>query len=98
MSWAAAVAATTTLAATSAMAADAELGRYLATECVMCHRAAAGEAIPNIFGMAEANLVAALKAYRGRSRPNPVMQNIAGRLTDEDIAALAHHFARASKP
>lgn len=82
-----------------AAAADVELGRYLATECTTCHRAAtAGGAIPSILGMAEARLAGVLKAYRDRVLPNPVMQNIASRLTDEEIAALARYFATAAKP
>jgi cytochrome c553 len=87
------------LTAGHAAAADVELGRYLATECATCHRAAAaGGAIPSILGMAEARLAGVLKAYRDRELPNPVMQNVASRLTDEEIAALARHFATAAKP
>jgi len=86
------------LAAGQAAAADVELGRYLATECTTCHRAAAGGAIPSILGMAEARLAGVLKAYRDRELPNPVMQNVASRLTDEEIAALAAYFATAAKP
>jgi cytochrome c553 len=82
-----------------AAAADVELGRYLATECATCHRAAAaGGAIPSIVGIDEARLAGALKAYRDRALPNPVMQNVASRLTDEEIAALARYFATAAKP
>jgi|GEM_PF-5486285 len=36
----------------------------------------------------------ALNAYRVGARANPVMQNIAKALGDEEIAALAAHFAR----
>jgi cytochrome c553 len=79
-------------------AVDLELGRHLATECMACHRTAgAGGTIPNIFGMDEASFAAILKAYRDKRRPNPVMQSIASRLTDEEIAALARYFAT-SKP
>src|ERR1041385_8252566 len=83
----------------SAAAADIQLGRYLAAECVTCHRAGtATSTIPNIFGVAEARLVAALTAYRDKRLPNPVMQNIASRLSDEDIAAVALYFATTIKP
>jgi cytochrome c len=82
------------MSAGSAAAADLELGRHLATECMACHRAAAADGtIPNIFGMDEASFAEILKAYRDKRRPNPVMQNIASRLTDEEIAALARYFA-----
>ena len=94
-----AAAAVAVVTAGSAAAADIELGRYLATECMTCHRAAtAGGAIPSIFGMAEATFADLLKAYRDKKLPNPVMQSIASRLTDEEIAALARYFATTSKP
>ena len=83
----------------SAGAADIQLGRYLAAECVTCHRAGtATSTIPNIFGAPEASLVAALTAYRDKRLPNPVMQNIASRLSDEDIAAVALYFATTIRP
>jgi cytochrome c len=92
----AAAAALAVATTSSAAATDVELGRYLATECMTCHRAAtAGRAIPNIFGMAEATFAEIVKGYREGKLPNPVMQNIARRLTDQEIAALARYFATA---
>ena len=89
----------TTGVATAARAADIELGRYLASECLTCHRAATADgAIPNIFGVAEPHLVDVIKAYRAKQLPNAVMQNIAGRLTDDEIAALALYFSKTPKP
>jgi cytochrome c553 len=80
-------------------APDLEVGRYLASECVTCHRTAtATGSIPNIFGMAEPRLTTLLRAYRDKQLPNPVMQQIADRLNDEDIAALAAYFAQARSP
>jgi len=79
--------------------ADLELGRYLAAECMTCHRSAtATSTIPNIFGLDEAHLIAAMKAYRDKTLANPVMQNIAGRLSDDEIAALALYFWTTKKP
>ena len=89
----------TTGVATAARAADIELGRSLASECLTCHRAATADgAIPNIFGVAEPHLVEAIKAYRAKQLPNALMQNIAGRLTDDEIAALALYFSTTQKP
>jgi cytochrome c len=80
-------------------AADIELGRYLANDCMTCHRPTTGAGpIPNIFGMAEARLIEAIKAYRDKTRPNQVMQNAVGRLTDEEVASLALYFAKTQKP
>lgn len=80
----------------AASAADIELGRYLSSECTTCHGAAkADSTIPVIHGLDQAHFIEVLKAYRSGSLPNPVMQNIAGRLHDDDIAALAAYFAAA---
>ena len=88
------------LTATGAYAApDIELGRYLSQECVTCHRGAvATSTIPNIFGMAEKNLADLIKAYRDKRLENAVMQNVAARLKDDEIAALAAYFARTKRP
>jgi cytochrome c len=78
---------------------DFEFGRYLATECLTCHRSAtAGSAIPNIFGMAEPRFRVLIKAYRDKQLPNQVMQSVAGRLKDDEIEALAHYFSVTKSP
>jgi cytochrome c len=78
---------------------DLEFGRYLATECLTCHRSATvGGAIPNIFGMSEPRFTVLIKAYRDKQLPNPVMQSVASRLKDDEIDALAHYFAVTKKP
>ena len=97
--WAAAIAAVLALASIAAARPDMELGRYLASECLTCHRSAtATSTIPNIFGMAEPRFTTLIKAYREKQLPNPVMQNIASRLKDEDIEALAAYFAVTKRP
>jgi cytochrome c len=79
-----------------AMAGDVELGRYLSSECTTCHGAAKSDStIPPIHGLDQRHFVEVLKAYRAKTLPNPAMQNIAGRLQDDDIAALAAYFAAA---
>lgn len=94
-----AVALTVSSGACQAQKGDLEFGRYLATECLTCHRSAiTGGAIPNIFGMAEPRFVVLIKAYRDKQLPNPVMQNVAGRLKDDEIDALAHFFAVTKRP
>ena len=82
-----------------AFAADVELGRYLATECMTCHGASKTDsAIPDIFGKPESLVDERLKAYRDKSLPNEVMQTVASRLKDDEIAALAAYFRTAKKP
>lgn len=74
-------------------AGDRAFGEYLAAECVTCHQPTGGFAgIPSIVGWPEEAFVAAMNEYRLKARPNPVMQTIAGRLTVEEIAALAAYF------
>ena len=84
---------------TAGYGADIELGRYLSSECMTCHGTAkADSTIPNIFGLGQVHFAEVLRAYRAKALPNPVMQTIAGRLNDEDIAALALYFETARKP
>jgi len=79
------------------LAADVELGRYLSSECTTCHSPAAHSAIPNIHGMMPSTFVEVVRAYRDKKLENPVMQNVAARLKDEDIEALAAFFATAKR-
>lgn len=75
-------------------AGDRELGQYLSSECVTCHRASGQNAqgIPKISGWPEDQFIAVMNAYKDKQRDNPVMQTIAGRLEAGDIAALAAYF------
>lgn len=77
-----------------AISGDREWGEYLGNECVTCHQASgAASGIPSITYWPEPRFVAAMHAYREGLRPHQVMQTIARRLTDEDIASLAAYFA-----
>ena len=85
--------------ATALAGPDIELGRYLSSECTTCHRSAtATSTIPNIFGIPEKNLTDLIKAYRDKRLENAVMQNVAARLKDDEIEALAAYFARTKRP
>ena len=76
-----------------AIAGDPEYGAYLAGECITCHQGeGAAEGIPSIIGWPHDDFVIALQAYKHGKRVHPVMQLVAGRLSDEEIAALAAHF------
>lgn len=77
-----------------ALKGDAEYGEYLSSECTTCHQASGGnDGIPSIVLWPEEDFVIAMHAYKNKNRPNPVMQMMAGRLNDEEIAALAAYFA-----
>lgn len=80
------------------VAGDRELGQYLSSECVTCHQASGRVAggVPQIIGWPEDQFVAVLTSYKAGQREHPVMQAIAGRLSDSDIAALATYFGSLS--
>ena len=79
-----------------ALQGDPEYGAYLAGECTTCHQAeGADEGIPSIIGWPPDDFVIALHAYKRGRRAHPVMEMVAGRLSDEEIAALAAHFHNA---
>lgn len=76
-----------------AIQGDPEYGEYLSSECVSCHRAdGSAEGIPSITRWPEQDFVVAMHAYKEKLRPHPVMQMMAGRLSNEEIAALAAYF------
>ena len=76
-----------------AMAGDREYGEYLSSECRTCHRDdGSSDGIPAIVGWQPADFVVAMHAYKRKLRPHPVMQMMAGRLSDEEIAALAAYY------
>jgi cytochrome subunit of sulfide dehydrogenase len=77
-----------------ALAADDELGAYLAKTCTACHQAGVADAaIPPITGLDEATFISLIQAYRSGARANSPMQAVATSLTDEETAALAHYLA-----
>ncbi len=74
-------------------AGDKAFGEYLSSECVTCHQVSGRfEGIPPIVGWPEESFIAIMKQYRTKERANPVMQTIAGKLSEEEIAALAAYF------
>jgi cytochrome c len=76
-----------------AIQGDPEYGEYLASECKTCHQASgSNDGIPGISGWPTEDFVVAMHAYKQKLRPHPVMQMMAGRLNDEEIAALAAYF------
>jgi cytochrome c len=76
-----------------AIVGDPEYGAYLSGECVTCHQASgADKGIPSITGWPRDDFVVAMHAYKSQVRPHPVMEMIAGRLSDEEIAGLAAFF------
>ncbi|MCL4104989.1 UNVERIFIED_CONTAM: hypothetical protein GTU68_018696 [Idotea baltica] len=76
-----------------ALKGDPEYGEYLSSECLTCHLLdGTAEGIPSITRWPTEDFVVAMHAYKQKLRPHPVMQMMAGRLNDEEIAALAAYF------
>ncbi len=72
---------------------DIEYGEFLSSECTTCHQRSGDHAgIPGIVGWPEEDFVVAMHAYKQKLRPHEVMQSVAQRLDEEEIAALAAYF------
>ncbi|HVC37180.1 MAG TPA: cytochrome c [Gammaproteobacteria bacterium] len=86
----------------TAHAADAAAGKKLFNAtCAACH---GGNGIsiatiyPNLAGQKMDYLVAQLKAFRGGTRSNPIMNPMAKALTDTDIDNLATYLSTLKSP
>lgn len=79
---------------------DRDLGEYLSSECVTCHQPSGKQvgAIPVIIGWPEDQFVAVMQSFKRRERDNQVMQTMASRLSDEEMAALAAYFGSLPVP
>ncbi|WP_439124165.1 c-type cytochrome [Marivita sp.] len=78
-----------------AIVGDTDYGEYLASECKTCHQQdGSDQGIPAITQWPTDDFVVAMHAYKRKIRPHPVMQMMANRLSDEEIAALAAYFAQ----
>ncbi len=77
-----------------AIKGDVEYGEYLSSECVTCHSADGEDrGIPSITGWPVDSFVVVMHSYKAKDRDHPAMRMIAGRLSNEEIAALAAFFA-----
>ena len=90
-------AAATLLALSSAVPAqDATLARNLAAVCANCHGTeghARGDILKPLAGVPAEAIVAAMANYRSGATPATVMQQIAKGFSDDQIKAIAAHFA-----
>ena len=74
--------------------ADIGYGEYLSGECVACHsQTGVDKGIPSINGLDAEGFATIILAYKSGDIKHPVMQMVAGRLDDEQIASLAVYFA-----
>jgi len=85
----------------SAASADdvAEYGAYLSSACVTCHRSGASDSrIPSLAGRSRDDILTALAAFKSGKRASPVMQDVAAHLADDEMVALATHYASLAAP
>jgi cytochrome c553 len=70
-------------------------GATLALNCTMCHgaRGMSMSNSPNLSGQYPEVVIKQLKDYRSGHRRSPIMEAIAGTLSDEDIVDLAAYYA-----
>lgn len=71
---------------------DVAFGEYLAGDCTSCHGPEGAEGIPSIAGRPAEDFTLAMEDFRDGLRESQVMQMMAGRLSDDEIAALAAYF------
>ena len=77
--------------------ADVDYGEYLSSECVTCHsQKGVDRGIPAINGLDAEVFATVMHAYKVGDMEHPVMQMVARRLDDEQIASLAVYFASLS--
>ena len=76
-----------------ARASDIAFGEYLSSECVTCHRKdGQDKGIPSIVGWPTDQFIVVMQSYKAKDRPNQIMQTIAARLSDTELAALAAYY------
>lgn len=79
-----------------APAADTEAGEAAAEPCFACHGSngvSVSADIPNLAAQKEDYLVSQLEAFRAKERTNPLMNAMAGQLSDQEIENLAAFFS-----
>ena len=83
----------------TAIAGDPEAGQQKAETCLGCHGIPAQVNVyptyhvPKLGGQHEQYLIAALNAYKNKTRSHATMQANASSLSGEDIADIAAYFA-----
>ncbi|MBI5659174.1 MAG: cytochrome c [Nitrosomonadales bacterium] len=74
-------------------------GKIKATQCAMCHGmdGRGGGPNPPVVALDTAKFSAALNDYRSGKRRHPLMEMMAKKLSDQDIADLSAHYASLRK-
>lgn len=82
------------MVASSPALADERAGAKKAQLCLLCHKPDNRMAyVPTLEGQTRDYLIAQMKAFKERRRPDTVMQNNVAGLSDRDMADIADYFA-----
>jgi cytochrome c553 len=73
----------------------ADTARFVAANCANCHgtQGVAKGAMPSLAGQSKERIAEAMRAFRDGKRPATVMHQLAKGYTEEQIEAVAAHFA-----
>ena len=79
---------------TAHAAGNAANGKILSAQCTICHGedGKGGGPNPPIVALDAARFTAALNDFKSGKRKYPIMEMMAKKLSDQDIADLASHF------
>ena len=74
---------------------DAAAGKTKSTQCASCHGAngKGGGANPAIAGLDKAKFTAAIADFKSGKRKNAMMEMMAKKLSDQDVADLAAYYS-----
>ena len=87
---------TALMASSVAIAGDAAAGKAKAESCVSCHGMngrSTNPNNPNLAGQKKNYLIKALKAYRDKTRVDPMMNSLTASLSDADIDDIATFYS-----
>lgn len=74
-------------------AGDVAYGEYLSGDCTAWHKPDGAVGIPPIVGWYPEDFALAMQDFRDGTRKHQIMEMMASRLDDDQIAALAAYFA-----
>ena len=86
--------------ATSVAAANKAAGEQKSAMCAGCHGATGQSSdaqFPNLAAQQPAYIVSQLKAFKAKTRNNPMMEHIASMLSEDDMDNVAAHFSSQSR-
>ena len=77
---------------------DPGAGKRKTTTCNACHGVSGFKSMPRLGGQTAGYIVSALRAYKDSKRSHSTMRDVAGALSERDIADLAAHYAAIPRP